>query len=423
MLWDSARYLCSCKYELVRSLGLDGNALQSSHIGALYFCPLCQTIKCDECSNIKIRSKYCIRCMVDYTENAGQTRCLKNCFECPECMSPVDVRSSDEVSDEGRGKQFFFNCIYCSFEYETKVITRPSPLQQILKKELPDQHAKTVAKYSAMYQLNNQTKRMDTVSQSHMQRLAAMKIKEIATDNKHETTISENGPLDIMSAVPEYHQQPKGAKLAYKHSVSCGDCRHELVSPVADIKLIKILARNYAGDILPNLAATYSTGNFDDLDDKSCSLSIINNLSSSINVVVSIYGKVPASLNEEDINVSLPVSSVSIRGKRDRIDTIDTIPTTLLGSKTKAAQAQHVLRGRPTDAVEYGANWASIPFTISLKEGAAVPKFLRIPFHIEVETKLPEAWKQFSARRGLRFKYWAIVELRHSDTSNHMAEL
>lgn len=418
MLYDSARYFCSCKYESVRSLGENLNSFQSSHIGALYFCPQCQAIKCDECSKIKIRSKYCIRCMVDYTENAGQTRCLKNCFECPECMSPVDVRSSDEVGDEGRGKRFYFNCVHCSFEYKTKVITRPSPLQQILKKELPDQHAKTVAKYSAMYQLNNQTRRKDKVSLSHMQRLAAMKIKEVATDNKHETTISENGPLDIMGAVPEYHQQPKGAKLAYKHSISCGECRHELVSPVADIKLIKILAKNYAGDILPNLVATYITGKDDDLDDISCSLSIINNLSSSINVVVSIYGKVPASLNEEDINVSLPVSNVSIRGKKEKIDTIDTIPTALLGCKTKAAQAQQVLRGRPTDPVEYGANWASIPFTISLEEGKAVPEFLKIPFHVEVETKLPEAWKQFSARRGLRFKYWAIAELRHSDSPN-----
>ncbi|PSK36332.1 hypothetical protein C7M61_004156 [Candidozyma pseudohaemuli] len=269
-----------------------------------------------------------------------------------------------------------------------------------------------------MYQLNNQTRRKDKVSLSHMQRLAAMKIKEVATDNKHETIISENGPLDIMGAVPEYHQQPKGAKLAYKHSISCGECRHELVSPVADIKLIKILAKNYAGDILPNLAATYITGKDDDLDDISCSLSIINNLSSSINVVVSIYGKVPSSLNEEDINVSLPVSNVSIRGKKEKIDTIDTIPTALLGCKTKAAQAQQVLRGRPTDPVEYGANWASIPFTISLEEGEAVPEFLKIPFHVEVETKLPEAWKQFSARRGLRFKYWAIAELRHSDSPN-----
>ncbi|PVH15187.1 uncharacterized protein CXQ87_003024 [Candidozyma duobushaemuli] len=244
-----------------------------------------------------------------------------------------------------------------------------------------------------MYQLNNQTKRIDKVSLSHIQRLAAMKIKEVATDNNHETTISQNGPLDIMGAVPEYRQQPKGTKLAYKHSISCGECRYELVSPVADAKSIKILAKHYAGDILPNLAATYITGKDDDQDDISCSLSIINNLSSSINVVVSIYGKVPASLNEEDINVSLPVSSVSIRGKRDKIDTIDTIPTAFLGSKTKAAQAQQVLRRRPTDPVEYGANWASIPFTISLKEGAALPELQRIPFHVEVETKLPEAWK------------------------------
>lgn len=411
MLCDSTLYLCSCRYGSVKTLGENGDFSEFTHLGALYFCPQCQALRCEECSDVRVKSKYCIRCMTDYSENPGQTRCLKNCFECPDCFSPVDVRSSDTVNEQGRGKQFFFKCVYCPFEYKTKVITRPAALQLILKREVPDQHAKVVAKYIAMYKVNNHT---DTKRsrEANIQRLEAMQIRQVGPENSLEKTIAENGPLDIMESTRTYTPQPRGCKLAYKHEIRCHSCRYELMTPVPEIKLIKILAKNYACDILPTLTATYNKDRPDEEGDISCSLSIVNNLSSSINVVISIYGTVPTSLSRDPIGISLPVSTLSIQGKRDKLDVIDTIPTALLGTRTKAAQAQQVIRGRLTDTVEQGTNWATVPFVLSPGEDAVLPEKLRVPFHVEVETRLPDSWKPFSSKRGLRFSYWAITEIR-----------
>lgn len=410
MLCDSSLYLCSCRYELVKTLGENGDFSEFTHIGALYFCPQCQALRCEECSDVRVKSKYCIRCMTDFSENLGQTRCLKNCFECPSCFSPVDVTSSDAVNEHGRGKQFLLKCVYCPFEYKTKVITRPAALQLILKRELPDHHEKVVAKYIAMYEVNNHADKKRT-KQANIQRLEAMKIRQVDPENSFEKTIAENGPLDIMEPTPLYTPQPKGCKLAYKHEVRCHSCHHELMMPVPEIKLIKILAKNYASDILPTLTATFNNDRADEEEDISCSLSIVNNLSSSINVVISIYGTIPASLSLDPIGISLPVSTLSIQGKRDKLDVIDTIPTVLLGTKTKAAQAQQVIRGRLADTVEQGTNWATIPFVLSPGEDAVLPEKLRVPFHVEVETRLPDSWKLFSSKRGLRFSYWAITEI------------
>lgn len=423
MLCDSTRYICSCHYDSAKSLDNNGDFSASSHLGALFFCPKCQDLRCEECSEVSVKSKYCTRCMTDYTDNVGQTRCLRNCFECPSCYSPVDVKGKDEVGEEGKGKRFFFKCVYCPFQYQTKLITRPSSLVQILKRESTDQHAKVVAKYTAMYKLNNKPQgQKHTINRPETKRLEAMKIKQVnlADDQELEKTIAESGPLDIMGPTPEHLLQPRGTPLATKVKIRCSSCHEELLSPVTDIKLIKVLSKQYASDILPTLTASYTSQSPTSESDTDipCSLSIVNNLPSSINVVISIYGRIPASLTNDHVAMSLPISSVSIGGKREKAEIIQTIPTVLLGSNTKASQAEQVMRSGKTaqetgETVDQGSNWATIPFTLSFEEGQTPPKApIQVPFHVEVETRLPDAWKLLSSKRGLRYKFWAVSQIQ-----------
>lgn len=425
MLCDITRYLCSCQYEWASQLREDADFSINHHIGALYFCPQCHLIRCEECSEVSIVSKFCARCMKDFTENAGQTRCLRNCFECPVCTSPVDVKGKDETGEEGSGKRFYFTCVYCPFTYTTGLITRPASLQMILKRELPRLYANVVAKYTAMHKLNNQLQDdRQKMEDSQLRRLKQMKIKQLSALSDSESLaeqLSSHPATNLTCEVPPFPLQPRGARLSSKQKIKCSTCQSELLSPVPDFQLMKILCKQYASDIIPQLIAKCHTRKSDFVpgEDVHCSISIINNLASSINVELSILGKVPASLTPHNIEVALPLSRVSLKGKRDKSRTIDAIPSVILSSKTKAAEAERVMRDsqfNPSEGLsEDGANWATLPFTLTLDELGPVPALpLRVPFHIKVETKLPDGWKQHSSKRGLRFSFWAVTEIQSS---------
>lgn len=363
--------------------------------------------------------------MTDYSDKPGQTRCTRNCFECPQCLSPVDVKSQDEESEEGRGKRFFFQCVYCTFTYETKLVTKPAALHAILRRELPDQFGRSVARYTALHSINNQTDsgssiRRDTASA----RLKAMNIKEVgSSDEKLELgrTVLENGPTDLARFMPDKKLQPRGVRLASKYKLSCAQCLTDLLCPVPDVRLMKFLSKQDAAEIVPQIVATSdSKAGSDSEGDIECALSIINNLTSSINVTISIHGEIPSTLSPTRINMSLPISTVTVKGKRDKVKFIDTIPTVLLGSETKAAQAEQVLRTGQRKQLtegflEEGHNWVTVPFILSREDSSQLPKTpIKVPFHIEVETKIPDLWKPLSNRRGLKYRFWVVTDVNVS---------
>lgn len=100
----------------------------------LYFCPECNELKCEKCTRFKLSSKFCPNCFSTF-EKASTARCLKNCFCCPLCDSPLNLNITDTTLDGKRAKIFSFACTYCTYTYNTNPVARPMPIHKVIRSE------------------------------------------------------------------------------------------------------------------------------------------------------------------------------------------------------------------------------------------------------------------------------------------------
>lgn len=412
MLLYNSIYLCSCESE-GSVLTPDNLPRASKILPDLLFCPTCHVPRCFDCCKIDILAKYCCGCMTEYTDVPGATRCLKNCFECPECHSPTTVVASDSAVENTRGKQFHFQCVHCTYTYQTEVITKPAPLSKILRASGDQRFSKLADKYNAARELKS-----DPVATS-ISRLMAEKLKLMDL------------PMPPRADVVDYHLErsrvpstssatalPLGKHLLAKRRYSCPACDTSLENPVADPKLMKFLDKELALDTVPLLVAKI-IGSRE--GETRCVLSILNPLPTTINAKLSTTESVPVNLSAaaEPITVSLPVTSVVVPARREKVGVLETLPTEYLGDATEASRAEKLARSvknsgsidwwDDTEAkVEKGANWVTVPFSYSAAtdETTEAPK---IPLYVSVETKMPPKWNQ--ARAGLKFGFWVLIAL------------
>lgn len=436
-LHGSTRYLCPCgdsrtdpETRLPRAL-----SSKSLHgLADLLFCPTCTAIRCSGCSTVHIESKYCPNCMTDYTDHAGITRCAKNCFECPKCDSPLSVTVQNGAADGVPGKQFTFKCVHCSYSYETRLVTKPAALSTIVRDEDPSIFFRLMEKYTLQHKLHTlqESSRKRTpnarLTPALIARMKAMDIRhvDLATldeMDKLEHRLGEMRPreADLSSALMEQPSLPSGKHLAAKRKHTCGECSTTLLLPVADPRLMKYLKKEYALDIVPMVGARTKrpAQQFAAGSDTACLLSIVNPLAGSINVTISIVASVPATWAGVPVSVSLPITQVTIPGKRERLNTVDSIPSAYLTNNTAAARAEQLVRAVRREAqrkqvgpdepfAEQGSHWATVPFSVSITGEAAPLTRPQIPFYITVEARRPELW---GPGHGLKFGFWAVCTL------------
>jgi dynactin 4 len=95
-------------------------------IGYLYFCQECQAIRCPRCVQEEIVSAFCPMCFFEVPltsikadgnrhitplNHAHESRCVRNCFQCPICFSGLHAFANDE----SQGAPYTLNCTYCQW--------------------------------------------------------------------------------------------------------------------------------------------------------------------------------------------------------------------------------------------------------------------------------------------------------------------
>lgn len=427
LFFHTSRYLCACGDTATDPQTKLPTAMTAPNLHPLpdlYFCPKCHHMQCNSCSIVSVEAKYCPNCMTDYTENAGTTRCTKNCFECPKCTSPLSVSAKDETLHGIPGKVFSFACVFCAYTYSTCVVTRPAALASIVRAEGPRQFQKLSEKLTQKFKVEQLKGKSQPskipLTPGVLSRMRAMNVKEPSSTSFSDIDmlthkISSSAPIDIdvegdFEETPTM-ELPLSKHLVAKHKYACSACHTGLVVPVADAKLMKILQKQFAVDVVPTMTAKMCE-DFVVGGDTSCVLNVINPLASSINVTVSIVATVPAHFAHVTTTVSFPTTHFSVQGRREKGSMVESVPTSYLTSATKQARAEQLIRAgrrerRDTEEIEVGPNWVAVPFSVSVEQR---PETVQIPFYVTVESRMPESWKG-SGKRGLRYGFWVVCDL------------
>ena len=93
----------------------------------LYFCQECQAIRCPRCVQEEIVSAFCPMCLFEVPltsikadgnryfgvpkEYIFDNRCVRNCFQCPICLSGLSVFPNEET----QAAPYTLNCMYCQW--------------------------------------------------------------------------------------------------------------------------------------------------------------------------------------------------------------------------------------------------------------------------------------------------------------------
>ncbi|KAM9929131.1 hypothetical protein OXX59_001372 [Metschnikowia pulcherrima] len=469
LFYTKSRYLCPCvDIDAEAQTKLPATLVHRSlhKLPDLYFCPKCHVLKCSHCCDATVVCKYCANCMTDYTESSGKTRCSKNCFECPECESPLSFSIQDDPKGKGTGKQFHFACGHCSYSYATKIVTKPAPLSTILKNEQASYFQELQVKYNLRNRLlrlkeSGESKNGLKLTPGILSKMRQMAICPPSSEDLSEIEnlnlkLNELKPVsvdidaDFVSKPPK--NIPRGNHLSAKLAYSCKSCGTRLASPVPDARSMKYLEKELAMEIIPLVTAKICNDPNPDTSlslgtDTSCVLNIVNPMLSSMNITVSTLENIPLGISgtNHSISISLPITSYTISPRKEKANVLDSIPSVYLTKSTQASRGELLTRTirressrRDTDVdepiIESGSNWVSLPFELSFletdtqantsevqedlsdndsgscKKAGDRPLPLRVPFYITVESKLPSQWTQRN-KKGLKFGFWVLSDL------------
>lgn len=385
---------------------------QSLHeLPDLYLCPQCHVIRCKFCASVTIEAKFCAGCMTNFSDKDGLVRCAKNCFECPMCNSPVVVTANDRKMGNldqidskilalplKTGKQFCFRCVTCDFTYQTQVVTKPAPLSSILKNEVLAQFRALTIHFSELNSLHNQRPLRPVLTSENAELMRSLSSLKVGASLQGHVVTLENVHV------------PLGKQLSAKRKFSCADCNAELLVPVPEPRTLKILRSSYAVDHVPTINITTRGRKLSPGTETPCWLCVLNPGARSINVNLAIVAENPHAGPGVDVSMFLSETSFSVQARRGRADGLESVPTVLLTNNTRAARAEALKRALVSEKMEVGANWVSVPLTVSLLEDSAVPERLKVPLYCLVESLMPEGWA--SDRRGLRYGFWVLVTVQ-----------
>lgn len=413
--YRAAQYLCPCgnsEWDHVTKLPKAMTPANLWRLPDLYFCSGCSVLRCRFCCVVSVECKYCARCMADYTGVRGVTRCQKNCFECPQCQAPLTVVVKDAVKDKVRGKQFEFRCGICPYVYETRVVTQPMALANIVKGERNSEFSRlasfwgearssvkepsdpAVAARMAKMGIRapmNEEDRGTVRAREKTKQCSVLKEQLPTPGDKAENSEAGCSKQDsgTRTAIEPALSLPLGHHLTAKRSFACGLCRAPLCVPTSDPRLMKFAHKQFAVDMVPTVCAR-ALGPLS--GEVACTLSVMNPLPASITMTAAVVLQ-----NPHGAHVAMPITTFSVQGHKASVAA--SVPTVYLTGRTSQARAEQLeraVRRGPLLTVEVGPNWTAVPFTMTLLEGGEPV----VPFYLTVE--------QVS---GSKFGFWVVCQV------------
>lgn len=406
----------------------------------LYFCPICQYPKAPYQTSFKIDYKFCSNCLTDYTKNNDLklTKCIKNCFICPECtILNLNIKVFDH---DNNGKAFEFNCGYCQYSFKTKVIYKPKPLYKIIMDEMDDPFHKLCQEIKQgvlkQRETRNDTTKIDTNIDELQLKLQNLNMYN--NDEDHEEI--------------ERGKYPLSNKLTTKKTLRCLDCNNLVFSPIIENippTVNKAAVKFNAIDYLPTISMSKI------LNDQSnwkthqvMLLHFINPLKTKVHINVSIPSSLQIKHTTENTNLAItttPIPTTTIKltilrneftldGNTPGTNVVKTIPTALLTTNTSISKSELILRKGDSmykqppssieeieenldDYIEKGINWCSIPIIIKFRNNKSQFKLpenflFKLPIYVNLKSDIiPISLAKISDRFSLG--YWNVIELNN----------
>lgn len=439
---------------------IDLNAVYS--IADLYFCPSCQFHKSPENCDYNIESKFCSNCLTDYSQAPNdQTTCTKNCFRCPDCTSLLQISVSDHTVGEKSGKAFKFECVYCEYSYNTRVVTSPKSLHAILKGEIKrntDVSDTDNANLDLFNQLYDQLVSPDhavSASERELENLTLSKIhtsKSSSNVDKNTQEVHDRALLRSATRRKTY-QLPQSIRLTFKKSLRCLTCNYYLVLPKKEEgppTINKFMVKFNAVDYMPIIKLSLpmsknGLGAPEDVPTRVFTIgeqynfliNFISPLNQNLEVKVSTLPSIPDYfLNpRKPYHISLTLATPTFTIKSDPLlakTPIKSIPTPFLTSATTVSRSELVLRLgnsllKKDPSYDYnnvenletlaasGNNWYLIPINLLIEEGEESPPVgqchVRVPIYVTVRTHLPDTIKKLGlSKKELSYGFWNVLD-------------
>lgn len=464
---------CGCSPKRVDFNDVIGDSRRYHDINSILFCPACQSVKCKFCTKSDIHTKYCCSCMSDYS-STNEVHCTRNCFICPKCDSPLAISLSDHKIDGTVGKQFSFSCTFCDFSYETKIITKPKSILNIIRGEYAENNdleeyfnlISTMHKHKLNFETLAEQMLKDLkrgikykgISIDAIRHIKDMKIsipqdenpetldsvklkldenKPVVLDDREVLTIERSFPCTegfmMFNAFNSNLQDskpllPVPKRLTTKSIKTCCDCNHILLMPSEEVLSTKYNIKWNANDYLPlisisplldqSIPTTIESGKL-----YTFLINIINPLAAPIMINLSS----PSTYNQKKskVQTTIPVSTITVGEYNPKDHVIRGIPTSYLTKETKISRAERVMRiGRLSSLrsndtsiefietlVEKNDNWCLLPIEVVVESEQELDT-ISIPIFVNVQSKLPDNIKQLKLlKRDLSYGFWSILSL------------
>lgn len=225
------------------------------NISSLNFCSKCHSLSCVNCQLFEPVVKYCPQCLNVPLHN-NQLTCHKNCFECPRCNLPLQIKM---LELDSRSSKYILQCAGCDWSYTSPQVTRTESLINCIQSERETKDT-VLERYRALEEhLNVKGLFIKCESSPHLtdalsnasiaqrkyvlQRLATKKLYEL---------ISEELPAKY-ETIKHSTELPLPSRLRCKYQYSCPKCRSCLLRPDANPRSSKIVTSSFAVDFLPNI--------------------------------------------------------------------------------------------------------------------------------------------------------------------------
>lgn len=442
-------------------------------INGVSFCPSCQTLRCKFCTKSEIVMKYCCSCMSDYSSTT-EVHCTKNCFVCPQCDALLAISLSDHRVEGVLGKKFSFTCTFCDYRYQTKIITKPKSILNILRGEYTEnnelveyfEHISTIHKHRLNYETLEDQMIKDLksgikykgISIEAMRHINEMKLK-IPQDEGLETLdsvkliLEDNKPVVLSETLEEPMQKrfpttdgfmmfngmnsniqesaallPVPKRLSSKYTNKCCDCNHTLLMPTDEVLSTKYHTMWNANDYLPLISVSpLLNQDMPKLMESGKLYTFLINIVNPLLVPMTINLSSPSEFdeNKSKIQTTIPISTVSIGEFNPKDHLIRGIPTPFLTKETKISRAERVMRlgklssMRNNDTsiefmetlVQKNDNWCLLPLEITLTSDIEAAT-LQIPVFVNVQSRLPDTIKLLKlTKKELSYGFWSILNL------------
>ncbi|KAG0047218.1 hypothetical protein BGZ83_007689 [Gryganskiella cystojenkinii] len=288
--------------EEIYASGNNSDEHGSLSLSRLYFCDVCDEIRCPKCTQDEIVCYYCPNCLFDVptaSVKSEKHKCSRNCFECPICQTTLSVVSEDPdavpfAPGSSATGQYHLSCNMCQWNSNEIGMTFDKPTGLAGQVQVTDEGLPDIKEYDRLkehlekyFRINGlkpgiPSSLLSSIQTGTIQSLrhvsAANHKAQLSDDIAHYTpavqVMEDTENLEKLMSVVSLDEttsmkqrlcqlqnqtystqrlQPQRIHLRIKKSRRCRSCRHILIKPDQKAVATKFKINLVALSQLPNI--------------------------------------------------------------------------------------------------------------------------------------------------------------------------